>query len=248
MKRIIKHITWLSVAIFLAPTIAFAQFDTSLGYGASGPKVSELQEFLVAQNLLAPQFVTGNFYSLTLQAVKAFQNAEGILPTSGYFGPITRTYANAILNAPVTEGTVSTSSAPIDLATTTAPVTQAPIQTTIQPTFGSITTNQPTMDKSALLVTPIYTPTTQGRGPSEGMPFGQYGFEVSVLDSDGNYIKNAAVTLTSDLAPDTQYTKDADSGVGKWGRGFNYVPQTVGQKTLTFTSGNLTQTIVLNVQ
>src|SRR3989338_6409615 len=83
-------------SFFLLPSFIFASFDASLQYGSKGQAVIDLQKFLAEQGLLsvAP---TGNFYTLTQQAVKAFQAHEGIQPVSGYFGPKTRTRVNAIL-------------------------------------------------------------------------------------------------------------------------------------------------------
>lgn len=138
----------LLVGLFLFPTLAFAQtFDTNLSYGSTGSDVSALQEFLVTQHLLAPQFVTGNFYSITLGAVKAFQTAESISPVSGFVGPITRGTINTLLAAEVTtsEENAATTTEPVDLsATTTIPAytppqviyVPAPAQTNTQ-TFGS---------------------------------------------------------------------------------------------------------------
>lgn len=140
-------------ALFLFPTLVFAQavsFQNNLSYGSTGSDVSALQEFLVTQHLLAPQYVTGNFYSITLGAVKAFQTAESISPVSGYVGPITRSTINTILasEAPVSEENAATTTEPVDLSqSTTTPVytppqviyVQAPVQTSPQsniPTFG----------------------------------------------------------------------------------------------------------------
>lgn len=138
-------------ALFLFPTLAFAQtFDTNLSYGSTGTEVSALQEFLVTQHVLAPQYITGNFYSLTLAAVKAFQTAESITPVSGYFGPISRATANAILvaEAPQSEENAATTTEPVDLSQSTTtpaytppqviyvPVQTPPVSQSNNQTFG----------------------------------------------------------------------------------------------------------------
>lgn len=91
-----KKYTFTSFGLLiLLPSIAFASFDADLHYGSTGPAVAALQEFLIDQGMLKGQ-ATGNFFSLTLKAVKAFQKAEGISQASGYFGPTTRNVANDI--------------------------------------------------------------------------------------------------------------------------------------------------------
>lgn len=89
-----KYLKLLTILLLL-PVLTYADFDTSLKYGAKGDKVVELQEFLIEKGFLNSE-PTGNFYSLTLKAVKAFQTAYN-LPSTGYFGIMSRTKANEIL-------------------------------------------------------------------------------------------------------------------------------------------------------
>ena len=64
-----------AVAFLVLPLIAFASFSRDLQYGSTGSDVTELQEFLTVQgNYSGP--ITGNFYSLTRQAVVKFQQAN----------------------------------------------------------------------------------------------------------------------------------------------------------------------------
>ncbi|GEM_PF-4141001 len=113
----------LSLLVFV-PFIAKASFDKSLYYGLQGnPQVKELQEFLIDQGYLTGNS-TGNFFSLTLSAVKKFQTANG-LPSTGYFGTLSRQKANDILaanlqpsNQQATIETGSTPPAPIPPTTT----------------------------------------------------------------------------------------------------------------------------------
>lgn len=78
---------------FLLPFSTFAaSFETNVKYGQRGPAVIEVQEFLVDQGFLASGNATGNFYSLTLKAVKAYQAAKN-LPATGFWGPMTRAQA-----------------------------------------------------------------------------------------------------------------------------------------------------------
>lgn len=84
--------------LFLIPSFAFASFDRNLYYGLQkDSQVQELQEFLTDQNVYSGP-ITGNFFSLTLSAVKKFQTLNGISPISGYFGPLTREKANSLIS------------------------------------------------------------------------------------------------------------------------------------------------------
>lgn len=76
--------------------VGSASFDRDLRFGMrNDPDVSNLQEFLTDQGFYN-QTISGNFFILTRNAVKKFQQAHGIKP-SGYFGSLTRAVANKIL-------------------------------------------------------------------------------------------------------------------------------------------------------
>ena len=71
-------------------------FRVDLSYGMrSNPEVVKLQEVL-AYFKFFPSNVdfTGNFYSITLKAVKLYQESRGITPTRGLVGPLTRAKLN----------------------------------------------------------------------------------------------------------------------------------------------------------
>src|SRR3989344_3853649 len=86
----------LTPTTYTSPTTSNYVFTNDLQLGSTGPDVSALQEFLINQGVLSGQ-ATGNFYSLTLKAVKDFQTKQGITPVSGYVGPTTRGVINQIL-------------------------------------------------------------------------------------------------------------------------------------------------------
>ncbi|KKP32474.1 MAG: hypothetical protein A2312_02925 [Candidatus Staskawiczbacteria bacterium RIFOXYB2_FULL_32_9] len=91
MKKILS-ICLLSF-LLLSPFISEASFDTNLYYGLQkNDSVRELQEFLIDKGFLSGS-VTGNFFSLTLKAVKQYQVSKGISQT-GYVGALTRTAIN----------------------------------------------------------------------------------------------------------------------------------------------------------
>ncbi len=81
-------------SIVLLPSLTNASFDQNLQYGSRGVAVTNLQIMLVAQGCFT-MTPTGNFYSHTLQAVKCFQQKHA-LPTTGYFGPMSREVANSL--------------------------------------------------------------------------------------------------------------------------------------------------------
>lgn len=116
------------LVLFVLPTSVFAAtFDSNLSYGSSGNDVTALQEFLTVQHVYTGP-ITGNFYSLTLAAVKKFQSAESISPISGFVGPITRATINSLLSQQTSnsEENAATSTDPVDLST---PIPVVPTQT-----------------------------------------------------------------------------------------------------------------------
>lgn len=92
MKKVI-----IVFSLLFVPLLASASFGANLYYGLqNNNSVKEMQEFLTDQGVYSG-LITGNFYSLTLKAVKDFQKKEKVSPTSGFFGPLTRKKANDIL-------------------------------------------------------------------------------------------------------------------------------------------------------
>jgi len=99
-------------------------FSNNLKSGARGADVRELQRFLIAEGLLNVGSPTGYFGALTRIAMISWQMRAGIVPASGYFGPLSRAKLNNDLRATSTPLN-NTASVP---ATTTTPV--APIVNT----------------------------------------------------------------------------------------------------------------------
>jgi len=103
MKKIFSIALVFALALsVVAPVATSAQsmtnaFNTSLKMGARGADVVALQSFLEAKGLLTmPAGVAkGYFGGLTKSAVVAYQISRGVVPASGYFGPLTRASANA---------------------------------------------------------------------------------------------------------------------------------------------------------
>jgi len=105
-----KNLLIFAFVLCMLPATLYAQgqqFTVSLSVGSTlKAEIIKLQEFLVTLGLLnvAP---TGNYLSLTKDAVMAFQKNENISPI-GVFGPLTRVAANSRLavvpKAPATIG------------------------------------------------------------------------------------------------------------------------------------------------
>ena len=77
--------------------LAFTQLTGTLGFGATGANVTNLQTFLASSASIYPQgLVTGYFGVLTQQAVKNFQASYGISQV-GVVGPITMAKINSLI-------------------------------------------------------------------------------------------------------------------------------------------------------
>lgn len=97
MPRTYKKL-WIFVGLLILPVFAHAEFGRDLYFGLRGdPEVVRLQEFLREGNFFTYPQVTGNFFGLTREAVRQFQIAHGITPSSGYFGPRSRAVVNGLL-------------------------------------------------------------------------------------------------------------------------------------------------------
>ncbi|GEM_PF-2729861 len=102
-KKVFYSVVVIVGLVILSPRVSFGaeQFSRDLSFGfQQDSDVTKLQEFLSDEGLYSGP-ITGNFFSLTLKAIKAFQSREGITPAAGYFGPKTRVRANALLGAQV---------------------------------------------------------------------------------------------------------------------------------------------------
>lgn len=81
-----------------AGAVATASFVRDLTLGSQGQDVIALQTFLIAEGkgakaaALAGTGATGYFGAMTQAALVEYQGAAGINPTSGYFGPLTRSH------------------------------------------------------------------------------------------------------------------------------------------------------------
>lgn len=74
-----------------------SQFTRDLYYGMrNDADVKRLQEFLIAKKYLFLGGNTGNFFTLTKEAVRRYQISVG-LPGTGYFGPLTRAKVNQVI-------------------------------------------------------------------------------------------------------------------------------------------------------
>ncbi len=134
-----KLLLVVSLCLLLAPAFTFASIDNNLYYGLQkNSDVKQLQEFLIDKSFLTGSS-TGNFFSLTLKAVKAYQASEGINST-GYVGTLTRTAINndlaTQLSASNAEATTETGTTP---PTPTPPATTNDVIATLQSQIALLT-------------------------------------------------------------------------------------------------------------
>lgn len=195
-------------AALLLPSVSSAAvFDKNLYYGIQkSADVSALQEFLTENgNYSGP--ITGNFFSLTLAAVKRFQTANNIKPVSGYFGILSRGVANSLLDlqAPIEEtGTTTASIAPVLDPVVAPPVAQAPsVNTTPAASGGSSTVSATTPDqeKTNLRKRGIGRASAYMYVGYEGSEIGKIGISVTNYFSDETVIVKAAGQA---ITPDRQ--------------------------------------------
>lgn len=108
----------------------------------------------------------------------------------------------------------------------------------------------PVVDKSDLLVTYERV----GKVDVEnGLPYVQFAFNVTVLDKDGANVKDAIVKMTGlndNAYNETERKTNTHTGTNNqdWYTTFGYAPKTVGGKIVTFTSGSLSKSVMVDVK
>lgn len=169
------------------PTLTFASFDQNLSYGSKGDSVKELQEFLTDQGVYTGP-ITGNFFTLSLKAVKAFQVKNNINPVSGFFGPKTRVIANSLLQADLTASDQ-------DQQDQTGTVQPQPVQSI--PTIPSTP------------VTPTSTPIAQNNAPVYSSP-------MNPTQTPPVIVQTTPTVTGSILYPETLPTTVTPKNNGAW--------------------------------
>lgn len=229
--------------VLIVPFTSHAALDANLKYGSSGSAVTELQEFLTAQSVYSGP-ISGNFYALTLAGVKAFQTVQGVTPISGYWGPLSRTKAQSLLDLSASnadEQTETGTVTPEIPAQTTTPVSLPPVQNSnsIQST---ITTIVPADDLN------IDT-SLQPASITQEDPY--YDFSYEIKDSI-NPVIGLHVTITLDGIIQTSFPINQQvlmNGSGQWTNNQNYAlfywnipaPKTIGNHIVTITASDATR-------
>lgn len=194
----------VALALLLVPVMAFASIDANLYYGVRNTQqVKELQEFLVDKGYMTQ--ATGNFYSITLKAVKKFQTDHNIVST-GYVGILTRTEVNAELAADLAGSDQASTEETGKVSPTPASQPVQPLPVVIVPSPDQQLPVVPTL---SLTVTTYASQTNLALTVKE--PF-EYATLV-VKDENGRTIRNSDIWSTDrdgfsrqviDLAPDGQ--------------------------------------------
>lgn len=101
----IKALFVILIALTVATTASAYNFNFNLELGSSGPDVVALQTYLESNGYLALPAGTdkGYFGASTQTAVATWQNAQGIAPSNGYFGPVSRSIMTRLTNGGSTD-------------------------------------------------------------------------------------------------------------------------------------------------
>jgi len=155
---------------------------------------------------------------------------------------------------------------PVVTQPTNPPVTTTPTPTPTPtpPQNGSIApVAEAPVDKSEIVV----LTTKSLPDPAGGMIYGAFNFKITVLNKDGKsafgtpvkvsfpsdaiYPRNENKTPEEDLKDNSNINKTlngkASDEAEHWYTSFQYIPATTGTKTITFTSGNLTKSVTVEV-
>ncbi len=130
------------------------------------------------------------------------------------------------------------------------PVAPAPVYVPQDPITGSTQITNTMEDKSAVTSEIIKTSPVD---KENSVPYGSYTIRLRVLDESGKTVNGAPVTIDApsnaggDEKQKTIDTRETPSSLDYY-TSFEYVPTTKGKKTLTFTSGNLTNTLEITVK
>lgn len=215
------------MGLFLAtllPITSFAALDSNLKYGSTGTSVTELQEFLTTQGVYSGP-ITGNFYALTLAAVKAYQTKESIQPVSGYWGSISRAKAQSELNISASDtdeenqtGTITNPTAPnsdMQAFITAYQVAMAKLQTQTQAQTQAVQQVAASTQQIAQNTTPATTPILEITDVDVE----------SVHDSDSGTQTKERITWSTSIPTNGKVTYNANSQ--NYGDPLNHVVQSM---------------------
>lgn len=262
-NRLVASLSVSAVVLFLPLISQAAGFDTNLKYGMRGQAVIELQEFLISKGDLGGT-ATGNFYSLTLTAVKKFQT-ENNLPSTGYFGPMSRTVATQLLSADLKDSDQ-------DEITQTGTITPA---ASSSPTFGAADnavinqlnqkidnlTNQLQTQNTPAPVVEVQKSIKFNSGYGECLDniHGRFcDISVSYLEN-GKTIRGAFITVSADdqgiftfdntrASIVTGMTSQNGDGRGNISAYFVYWPKAKGNRVVTVTVNGVTSSVITQGQ
>ncbi len=192
-----KTLLVLATVALLSPLTALASFDVSLKYGMSGAAVFELQELLVSESCLSVS-PTGYFGAMTLAGVKCFQTKH-TLPSTGYFGVMSRGVANTLL-ADLTRDSDAAEVAETGTSTPVAP-TYVPVQPTQIPVKSPVVGSQTSVKPPVVFSLQEYSANQlclRQSGYNEGKP--EYSGNVGILKyTDSAKSVDFVVKVTADL-------------------------------------------------
>ena len=166
-------------------------FTSDLTVGSKGAQVSSLQAFLIAKgDLTAVSAPTGYFGALTQKALAAFQAANGIAPSVGYFGPKTRAFINSISSTTTTTGTGTTTTT----TGTTAPATGLSVSlASTNPAAGSLISSANSGSARVPVLAVSFTAGNSGAATLSGVNFQKTGVLSDSAISGAYLVQNGQV-------------------------------------------------------
>ena len=175
MKKIVL-VCFTGLFVFACVAKAAGSFSRDLSFGMqNNPDVVQLQQFLTGKGFYSGP-INGNFFTLTMKAVKVFQAAQGISPATGYFGSASRAKANGLLSASgsapePTPSTVAALQSQIQRLLQQVAALQKQLQMLeqAQTVQNNTTTTASTATSSVVIV--LQNPTSTAPLPEESVPY-----------------------------------------------------------------------------
>jgi uncharacterized protein YkwD len=125
LRKFTPLVLLLILNVSISQAFAADLFNENLFLGSRGQAVRQLQAFLILRGYLSSWAVTGYYGRLTFRAVKQYQS-DRKLPSTGYFGPLTRTAVNREIQNLLIRSNSSLPAAPLVEKPALVPLTARP--------------------------------------------------------------------------------------------------------------------------
>lgn len=226
-----KTLTFV-LGVLLVPSVSFA---APLTQDQANSLISVVQSSPATPASAFTSLITA-FSSITIAQANSLINVvqqSPNTPANAFVDMLLAFTVDPIQSTPTLGVTQSTTN-PV----TNPPAIPNPIKTIETPMLQSVV-----MDKSEILVNEVRT-----YPHNQDDPHGHLVILVSVLDKEGNYVKDADISLRDPSEPSLRgqlsnktNSENGNPPDGKWFGVLTYYPYNAGDKVITFTSGNLTK-------